>query len=115
MDEEIAQLENIMKMKAVTVISFISLVFFIIGLPALLLKYSRIIIKLFSKNIAQSIVFIFIIIFSGIVAPIILIFKSFDWSGWQFWLTQISSWYALFSFIVLVYMVIKFNKIIGEK
>ena len=58
-----------------------------------------------NQNNFKSWLILLMLLIIFVLAPSFLIFKSFDWSGWRFWVTQVLSWYALFSFIGAIYFI----------
>jgi hypothetical protein len=47
-------------------------------------------------------------IFCGLISPVLILMKSFsDWSGVYFWISQVLSWYVLYAFVAISYVVIK--------
>ncbi|MCK4661334.1 MAG: hypothetical protein KAT68_00600 [Bacteroidales bacterium] len=107
-------IKEIMNTNTFIVIAFMTTMFSAISLTFMIFWWIKHIKRLFAQNIAQSILVILAIITIGLIAPAFLIFKSFDWSGWQFWLTQGLCWYALLSFIGLIYMIIKVENILNN-
>jgi len=62
-------------------------------------------INIISQNNLRSWFIVLILSVIYLFAPTFLIIKSFEWSGWIFWLVQFLSWYMVVSFIIASYLI----------
>ena len=110
-------IEKINSTEIMTIIAFMGSVSFVVGVILLGINKTKVVLKhILAQSIARDILISIVLIIFGLVSPLYLILKSFsDWSGWELWLTQILSWYVIFSFIVLTFIIINFYRILNQK
>ena len=109
------EIKEIMNTNAFVIIAFITTVFSAISLPLIMFRFIKKLTKPFSQKKAQRITLMVAIVLALLFFPVFLLVKSFDWTGWQFWLTQVLSYFVLLNFIGLCFFILKTQKILNQK
>lgn len=107
----VENIQKIMDTPVITVISFISMIFFVVTTLYSIIKGIKILLKEIKlRNKLRLSIIIILFIFCGLVSPAFVLIKSFsDWTGVIFWVSQILSWYVLSVFLSVTFFVIKFE------
>jgi len=104
----IEYIQKIMDTPVATVISFISMIVFIVTTLYWIVKGIKIILKEIKlRNKLRLSILLILFIFCGLLSPIFVLIKSNDWSSVFFWISQVLSWYVLSVFISISYVIIK--------